>query len=366
MAKRLHDNLNTDYLGAAQRLRSQHRKRRIVAYVEGYDDVFFWRAVLDEVETEDYTFQVMLPSRSTLGKGKKVALMNALRRGVGPNLIVCVDADYDYLMQGANENSRMIVDNPYVFHTYAYAIENFQCYAPSLHTVCVMATLNDHDIFPFEDFMTAYSQIVFPLLVWSVWAYRYGFGKSFTLQDLALVVKMGDVNLQSPNQSLQALRRRVNSKVGWLQNHFPQARAHLKDVEQAMRSLGVTPQNAYLYMRGHDVYDKVVYPLVTAVCRQLVGEREREIRRLATHSTQRANELSGYSHSTASVDEMLKKQTHYKHSPLYRRIIRDVQDAYDRLSAARAAQGEAVPSPAQDAPAPEAHDTVNQQPNITA
>ena len=40
-----------------------------------------------------------------------------------------------------------------MFHTYAYATENYLCYAPSLHNVCVRATKNDTRIFDFERFM---------------------------------------------------------------------------------------------------------------------------------------------------------------------------------------------------------------------
>ena len=37
MAKRLVDNLTTNYLEAAQRLNSKHARHKIVAFVEGYD-----------------------------------------------------------------------------------------------------------------------------------------------------------------------------------------------------------------------------------------------------------------------------------------------------------------------------------------
>ncbi|MDQ9768464.1 DUF4435 domain-containing protein, partial [Acinetobacter baumannii] len=66
---------------------------------------------------------------------------------MGRCMIACVDADYDYLMQGLTASSHEVCTNPYVFHTYVYAIENFQCYAPALQSVCVMATLNDRPIF---------------------------------------------------------------------------------------------------------------------------------------------------------------------------------------------------------------------------
>ena len=39
----LRHNLTSAYLDAARRLAPKKRRRRIVAYVESYDDVAFWR-----------------------------------------------------------------------------------------------------------------------------------------------------------------------------------------------------------------------------------------------------------------------------------------------------------------------------------
>ena len=74
MAKRLSENLTSLYLGAAQKLKSKTARKKIVAYVESYDDIFFWRTVLDEFEDEHCYFEIMLPSRSTLGKGCQIFL----------------------------------------------------------------------------------------------------------------------------------------------------------------------------------------------------------------------------------------------------------------------------------------------------
>ena len=144
MGKRLSDNLSSLYIGAANRLKPKKARRKIVAYVESYDDVSFWRTLLGEFEDDTRYFEVMLPSKTTLAKGKKSVLMNELGSQLGQNMIACVDSDYDYLLQGATHTSRYIINNKYVFHTYAYAIENYQCYSGALHEVCVMATLNDH------------------------------------------------------------------------------------------------------------------------------------------------------------------------------------------------------------------------------
>ena len=118
MGKRLKDNISSAYIGAANQLKSLNAKRRIVAYVESYDDIYFWRTVLREFEDDKCYFQIMLPSRlQHLERGKKAVLMNLLTDKVGRDMIACVDADYDYLIQGATQTSKEILSNPYIFHT---------------------------------------------------------------------------------------------------------------------------------------------------------------------------------------------------------------------------------------------------------
>lgn len=72
MGRRLVCNITSDYIAAANRLKPGKAKSRIVAYVESYDDIAFWRDVLDEFETETHRFEIMLPSRTTLGKGRRL------------------------------------------------------------------------------------------------------------------------------------------------------------------------------------------------------------------------------------------------------------------------------------------------------
>ena len=86
-----------------------------------------------------------------------------------------------------------------MFHTYAYAIENLQCYAPSLHDTCVAITLNDHRIFDFVDYLRQYSEAIFPLFVWSVWAYRTGNHNKFSLSDFNRVIDPGGFNVLNPS-----------------------------------------------------------------------------------------------------------------------------------------------------------------------
>ena len=325
MKKRLQDHLSSGYIESANKLRSKRLKKRIVAYVESYDDVFFWRSILKKFENDEYYFEVMLPSRTSLSRGKKSALMNMLGPGLGEYMIACVDADYDWLLQGATEMSKTVCSNPYVIHTYAYAIENYQCYAPNLHTICVMSTLNDRVMIDLNAFMSEYSSIIWPLFVWNIWCYRYNNYSEFTMSDFCEVVTFRDVNPYHPENTLQAVKNRVNKKIAWLQRRFPEGKKTYAPLRAELLNMGLTPETTYLFMQGHSVFENVVMPLLSPVCTLLRKEREREIVKLAEHEIQRQNELACYQHSQAPVDDMLRKNTGFRTSKPYEWLSEDIK-----------------------------------------
>ena len=279
MGRRLSDNLSSAYIEAANRLNGKHARRKIIAYVEAYDDIFVWRTVLSGFENEDRYFEVMLPSRINLTKGKRSVLMNLVAQNMGENMIACVDADYDYLLQGTTPLSAEVNGNPYVFHTYAYAIENLQCYAPSLHDVTVAVALNDHAVFNFEEFLKQYSEIIHPLFVWSIWHYRHGLHRRFTISDFNRVVEVGSFSLRGAAESLQRLRNKVQMRVRQLQRENPAAKESYLQLKDELRTLGVTPATTYLYIQGHHLFDNIVVPVLKRVCDRLIREREEEINR---------------------------------------------------------------------------------------
>lgn len=318
--------INSDYIRAANTLAGKHARRKIVVYVESFEDVFFWSNLLRSLETPQLYFEVMLPSKTSLCKGKKIALANRL----GPNMIACVDADYDYMMQGTTETSHDVCFNPYVFHTIVYAIESYYCYAPSLQNACVMATLNDRRIFDFEAFLLEFSETVWPLFVWSVWAYKYGLYKTFSLADFYKVVRLREVNLHHPEHELSALRKRVNAKVSRLQRQFPEGRKTYKPLQQQLIDLGISPAMTYLFMRGHDLQDGVVLPVAEKVCDMLRKEREREIRLLAEHDRQMQNEQAAYQHTARPIAEVIGRHGGYDECPFYAIVQQQIQQFIDK------------------------------------
>lgn len=214
MPRTLKHSITSDYLIASRALAPKGRRKRVVAYVESYDDVAFWRAILSRFETPERYFEVMLPVTRDLTRGKKTVLISSMKSTqFGQGLIACVDSDYDFLIQGATETSRKMMDCDYVFQTYGYAIESLRCYAPSLHEVCVRATMNDHRLFDFERFLQTYSEIVYPLFLWNIYFYRKADLNTFPMHRLHEATALRRFELKNPQAALDSLKYRVQHEL---------------------------------------------------------------------------------------------------------------------------------------------------------
>jgi hypothetical protein len=330
--KSLKENLTSSYLNAAHKLYPKQTRRRIVAYVESYDDVAFWRTLLAEYENEERYFQVMLPSTTSLSKGKKMVLMNTLNTAeLGKSLIACVDSDYDFLLQEQTITSRKINRSPYIFQTYGYAIENYHCFADCLHEICVEATLNDRNVIDFPQFFLQYSQIIYPLFLWNIWFYRQRDTNTFPMNKFNACIELRDVNVRHPERTLQQVAQRVDRKLADLGRRFPQLKLPVKALGEQLEPLGLTPDTTYLYIQGHHLVDGVVMKLLNPICIVLRREREQEIKRLAVHEQQLHNELTAYNNSIVALNTALRKHIGYKKLYLYQWMQRDVKNFLEEI-----------------------------------
>lgn len=332
MAQRLKDNISSSYFDAAHKLYPRKTRRKIIAYVESYEDVGFWKELLGEFETDERYFQVMLPSATSLTKGKKMVLMNTLNTTeLGKSLIACVDSDYDFLMQKKTATSRKINENQYIFQTYAYAIENYWCYADSLHNVVVQSTLNDRHLVDFNKFFRRYSEITYPLFLWTIWFYRNHDTHTFPMFDFNNIVHLHQVRIKNPYLSLDEMAKRVNAKLVELERKSPQQKPLVTALGKELLELGLNPETTYLYIQGHHIMDNVVMKLLTPICTVLRRQREDEIRRLAGHNEQYRNELTSYQNSQSNVNAVLRKNSGYKSLFLYKWLHDDLKKFVEEL-----------------------------------
>lgn len=299
-------------------------QRLVKVYVEGYEDVAFWRGIFDHFHNPYLRFEISVPDRGDLPKGKKV-LLGMIPRS-SQELLLCVDSDFDFLFSGRTEQSAQVNGSKFMFHTYAYATENYLCYAPSLHNVCVKATKNDTRIFDFERFMHEYSCTIFPLFVWYAFSAQRSSENVFPLIDFKQSVRLGYLDLENNGEkTLDWLRRNVSKRERLLEQRNAKMIAPMREFEGQLRERGLTPENAYLFMHGHTLMDNVVLVLLNSVCEKL---RQISIARI-TSSEKRGvalkNEMSNYTNSLRSIRDVLLDNENYTRCPLYKRLQLDIE-----------------------------------------
>ena len=298
-------------------------------YVEGYEDVAFWRSIFDHFRNPYLRFEISVPNRDDLPKGKKV-LMSMLDKVDKDRVLLCVDSDFDYLFDGATEQSRDVLGADNMFHTYTYATENYLCYAPSLRNVCVKATKNDTRIFDFERFMAAYSEIIYPLFLWYVYSAQLSSERVFTLVEFRASVRLGFVDIRDNGErTLAWLERNVERRREALECDNPDMRDAILSLGEQLVGRGVERDNCYLFMHGHTLMDNVTMPLLNAVCDKLRQLSVAKINNSNVEGVALKNELQNYTNTLRSIRDVLLDNENYTSCPLYKRLRDDIQTYLD-------------------------------------
>ena len=298
--------------------------RVVKVFVEGYEDVAFWRGVFDCFANPYLYFEISVPTRKDLPKGKKV-LMSMIPES-SERMLLCVDSDFDFLFNGATEQSRLIRDSRYMFHTYTYATENYLCYAPSLHNVCVKATKNDTHIFDFVRFMHEYSCAIYPAFLWYAYSARLSSEGVFTLADFKSTVRIGYLDMEENGANTLAwVRRNVEKRERHLRGRNPRMVEPMKEFEEQLRARGLRPENTYLFMHGHTLMDNVVLVLLNTVCEKLRQMSVAKITSSDKKGVALKNEMSNYTNSLRSIRDVLLDNENYTRCPLYKRLHNDIE-----------------------------------------
>ena len=302
-------------------------------FVEGYEDVAFWRGIFDNFHNPYLRFEISVPNRDDLPKGKKV-LMSMIGKTRKEDILLCVDSDFDYLFNGATEQSREILEAENMFHTYTYATENYLCYAPSLRNVCVRATKNDTRIFDFVRFMDEYSKTIYPLFLWYVYSAQLSHESVFTLAEFRASVRLNYVDIRANGEyTLAWLARNVARREEALKANNPEMSEAVEALGEKLKERGVERENCYLFMHGHTLMDNVTMPLLSAVCDKLRQLSVAKIHGSRVEGVALKNELQNYTNTLRSIRDVLLDNDNYTSCPLYKRLRDDIQQYLDTMIA---------------------------------
>lgn len=314
-----------------------HKRQEILVYVENEIDVPFWKHIFNKYKLK--TLVTASTNDKSLIRGKDNVLSFADR--AGKFLLLCVDSDYDYLLQNSTKKSKLINENPYIFQTYAYSIENYKCFAESLGQLITEATLQDADeIFDYEAFMQAYSQIVYELFLYSFYyerenqqreeAHKLAYPTnntlentnvhSFEINEFCKIVSFEKIDVfEKGTKELEALQESVKTTLVSLP-----AIPKIDELKQELATLGIIPENVYFFINGHTIQNNVVLMILKPIAQHLATEKRKDIAQTEAGKQVKEDKHKEYNKHTKDIAIILQTHKHYEKSPLFDKILTDV------------------------------------------
>lgn len=254
---------NSHYANAAKRFALDAKMFRCHAavHVENKDDIQFWSTVFKHFCPGE-RFHFIAGSRNEYGN-ETSGVTQCLKYFdfLSPVFFICIDSDYRYLLRVRNMDVKH-----HVFQTYTYSFENHHCFAEGLDDVCSRVTHCPNSVFDFQKFLKEFSHILYDLFIWHLYFQnadpirfsQFEFDNYISLS----VSKSSPFIYDNGARALDELRERVERKLNFLGRKYPHA--NLEIVKEKYRALGLTSDNVYLFIRGHNLYD-----LILLVCKEV-------------------------------------------------------------------------------------------------
>jgi len=246
----------------------------IAVLVEDWKDEIFWATVIKKALPR---CKLDFPYQSTRGKD---AILK-YKEFVNNRFIICVDSDNTYLF-----TEKHYLEKDFIFHTYTYNIESYQCNPNSLKQLCKEIVINDN--FNFTDFFTHFSEITATLFYFWIYVYSSNIkiGKSIlnkeNLENI-FSYKWNEIkNLSEINTVLQHFTQNINKLLYTLYQAIPWYESVLKTEipaikEKIKKQFHINENELFLFFNGHVIFEKIAMPLLETVIKFLKKEKINEI-----------------------------------------------------------------------------------------
>ena len=300
------------------------KPNRVTVEVEDNLDREFWRDLLNDLCPEK---ELHFNCYQTIVKGKDVVLAKGKARIVkmadtfNDYHIGCVDSDYDWLLSDCTEDGKVITGNKYLLQTYAYSIENLMCLSSTLEEFCQDATEEPME-FDLADYMSRLSQTVYPLLIWSLYLYSQG-NEAFTPTAWRDVL----VNtIRDAEASLAKVAEKTKEIVETLGRDFASETEEKDKLEAKLADeKSVSSDNAYLFVRGHELFDHLLNSVLGPMMTSLRQQHFKKLQDSDLDSENRKSTLRAYQAKDGSIKHLLSYNHRYKgQTDLYDKIAHDV------------------------------------------
>ena len=304
---------------------------RVIVEIEDNIDMGFWKDILKEkCPSKDYHFNpyhTVLNDNDMGNRVKGKTRIMEMASQMNDWHIGCIDSDYDWILSDYCDKGKTINDNKYLLQTYAYSFENLLCLSSALNDFCQETTEECTDV-DFNDYVQKVSATIYPLLIWSLYLYSKG-NHDFTptaWHDILIST------LKDTEVSLTLIEEKVKAKFDELNTIHASEISERENLKESLsKTKGITEENAYLFVRGHELFDHLVNSILKPIIESLRIQHYDRIKESDIDKEARTIALKDYSNKQKSVKDLLYKNYRYKGQTfIYDMICEDVEKIWTK------------------------------------
>ena len=228
-------------------------QRDIIAsvHLEDDDDKTFWDAMLQSRHSGQYKFITYSRSPKRLDtKGCEQCLK--YRSYLSKRFFICIDSDMRYLLQEPNLDAAN-----YICQTYTYSWENHFCEASALKQRFEAQCPEKASTFDFSAFLSALSKTVYKPLLLLLYCLQND-KPDFNLRMFSTCLPNQCKRVELADNGKLLIERISKNFEQYLNSDFA-ASVDFEAESSYCQTLHVNEQNAYLHIRGHNLFDLVAY-----------------------------------------------------------------------------------------------------------
>ena len=224
-------------------------KYRSVIHLEDEEDKVFWDPLLQRFRPGQYfyvSFSKSEQGNDTHGCDQCLKYLPFLT----DRFFLCLDSDFRYLMGEPDINS-----DHFVLQTYTYSWENHFCQSDSLQASVVANT--EGCLFDFSVFLQKLSQVLYEPLLLLLYCKRIG-NTCLTEATFRRILRTQCTAIEAQSNG----QVYVDSLAGQFEPFLANSGTIGFDADAERKiygAKGLDKENAYLHVRGHNLYDLVVY-----------------------------------------------------------------------------------------------------------
>ena len=304
---------------------------RVIVEIEDNIDMGFWKDILKEkCPSKDFHFNpyhTVLNDNDMGNRVKGKTRIMEMASQMNDWHIGCIDSDYDWILSDYCDKGKTINDNKYLLQTYAYSFENLLCLSSALNDFCQETTEECTDV-DFNDYVQKVSATIYPLLIWSLYLYSKG-NHDFTptaWHDILIST------LKDTEVSLTLIEEKVKAKFDELNTIHASEISERDNLKESLsKTKGITEENAYLFVRGHELFDHLVNSILKPIIESLRIQHYDRIKESDIDKEARTIALKDYSNKQKSVKDLLYKNYRYKGQTfIYDMICEDVEKIWTK------------------------------------